>query len=472
MEEAALSRRRGASRIWATVREAVRGSHQDFTEGPIGRAILLLAIPMVMEMMMESVFAIADIFWVSKLGADSVATVGITESMLALIYAVAIGVSVSATAMVARRIGERDPEHAASAAVQAIALGVVLAIPIGITGALLAPKLLALMGGSPALVATGWRYTAIMLGGNVVILLLFLVNAIFRGAGDAAIAMRVLWFANILNIVLGPCFIFGLGPFPKLGVTGAAVATTIGRGCGVLYQLWTLSRGRGRVVITRRHLRLEPAVMLRLLRLSGNAIFQILIGTASWIGLVRILSSFGSAVLAGYTIGIRIIVFALLPSWGMANAAATMVGQSLGARKPERAERSVWIAGFYNMIFLGAVGLAFVLAAPLLIRLFTSDAAVFPYGFACLRLVSSGFLFYAYGMVLTQAFNGAGDTWTPTWLNLYCFWLWEIPLAYVLARVEGLGPRGVFIAITIAFSTLALASAALFRRGRWKLKKV
>jgi len=472
MEEAVLPRRRGAWRIWATVREAVRGSHQDFTEGPIGRAILLLAIPMVMEMMMESVFAIADIFWVSKLGADSVATVGITESMLALIYAVAIGVSVSATAMVARRIGEKDPEHAASAAVQAIALGVVLAIPIGITGALLAPKLLALMGGSPALVATGWRYTAIMLGGNVVILLLFLVNAIFRGAGDAAIAMRVLWFANILNIVLGPCFIFGLGPFPKLGVTGAAVATTIGRGCGVLYQLWTLSRGRGRVVITRRHLRLEPAVMLRLLRLSGNAIFQILIGTASWIGLVRILSSFGSAALAGYTIGIRIIVFALLPSWGMANAAATMVGQSLGARKPERAERSVWIAGFYNMIFLGAVGLAFVLAAPVLIRLFTSDPAVVPYGVACLRFVSYGFLFYAYGMVLTQAFNGAGDTWTPTWLNLFCFWLWEIPLAYVLAKVVGLGPRGVFIAITIAFSTLALASAALFRRGRWKLKKV
>jgi len=472
MEEAVLPRRRGAWRIWATVREAVRGSHQDFTEGPIGRAILLLAIPMVMEMMMESVFAIADIFWVSKLGADSVATVGITESMLALIYAVAIGVSVSATAMVARRIGEKDPEHAASAAVQAIALGVALAIPIGITGALLAPKLLALMGGSPALVATGWRYTAIMLGGNVVILLLFLVNAIFRGAGDAAIAMRVLWFANILNIVLGPCFIFGLGPFPKLGVTGAAVATTIGRGCGVLYQLWTLSRGRGRVVITRRHLRLEPAVMLRLLRLSGNAVFQILIGTASWIGLVRILSSFGSAALAGYTIGIRIIVFALLPSWGMANAAATMVGQSLGARKPERAERSVWIAGFYNMIFLGAVGLAFVLAAPVLIRLFTSDAAVVPYGVACLRFVSYGFLFYAYGMVLTQAFNGAGDTWTPTWLNLFCFWLWEIPLAYVLAKVVGLGPRGVFIAITIAFSTLALASAALFRRGRWKLKKV
>ena len=421
---------------------------------------------------MESVFAIADIFWVSKLGADAVATVGITESMLALIYAVAIGVSIGATATVARRTGEKDPEGAASAAVQAIALGIALAIPIGITGALLASKLLAFMGGSPALVATGWRYTAIMLGGNVVIMLLFLINAIFRGAGDAAIAMRVLWFANILNIVLGPCFIFGLGPFPKLGVTGAALATTIGRGTGVLFQLWTLWRGRGRVVIHRRHLKLDPAVMLRMLRLSSNAMFQVLIGTASWIGLVRIISGFGSAALAGYTIGIRIIVFAILPSWGMANAAATMVGQSLGAGKPDRAERSVWIAGFYNMIFLGVVGLTFVIGAPFLVSLFTSDPAIVPYGVACLRYVSYGFLFYAYGMVLTQAFNGAGDTWTPTWLNLFVFWLWESPLAYVLATVLGWGPRGVFFAITIAFSTLAVASALLFRRGRWKLKKV
>lgn len=460
------------ARVWATLSEAVRGSHRDFTEGPIGPAIVILAIPMVMEMIMESIFAIADIFWVSKLGPDSVATVGITESMLALIYAVAIGVSISATATVARRIGEKDAEGAASAAVQSIALGVALAVPIGIVGALAAPKLLALMGGSPELVATGWKFTAIMLGGNVVIMLLFLINAIFRGAGDAAIAMRVLWFANILNIALGPCFIFGIGPFPELGVTGAAVATTIGRGSGVLYQLWTLSRGRGRIVIRRRHLKLEPAVMLRLLKLSGNAMFQILIATASWIGLVRILSGFGSSVLAGYTIGLRIIVFALLPSWGMSNAAATMVGQSLGAGKPDRAERSVWIAGFYNMIFLGAVGLIFVLFAPALIGLFTDDPAVVPWGTACLRFVSFGFLFYAYGMVITQAFNGAGDTWTPTWLNLFCFWLWEIPLAYVLAKVVGMGPRGVFLAITIAFSTLAVASAALFRRGRWKLQKV
>ena len=464
--------RGGWRRVWDVLREAVRGSHRDYTEGPIGRAVILLAVPMVAEMVMESIFAIADIFWVSKLGADSVATVGITESMLALIYAVAIGVSIGATATVARRIGEKDPERAATAAVQAIALGISLAVPIGIAGALLAPKLLALMGGSPSLVATGWRYTAVMLGGNVVIMLLFLINAIFRGAGDAAIAMRVLWFANILNIVLGPCFIFGLGPFPELGVTGAAVATTIGRGSGVLYQLWTLSRHRGRVVIERRHWKIDPPAMLRMLRLSGNAMFQILIGTASWIGLVRIISAFGSAALAGYTIGIRIIVFALLPSWGMSNAAATLVGQNLGAGKPDRAEKSVWIAGFYNMIFLGSVGLIFVLGAPTLIRFFTSDPNVAPYGIQCLRDVSYGFLFYAYGMVLTQAFNGAGDTWTPTWLNLFVFWLWEIPLAYLLARVLGWGPRGVFVAITIAFSTLAVASAVLFRRGRWKLKKV
>lgn len=461
-----------ASGAWAIVREAIRGSKRDFTEGPIGRAIFLLAVPMVAEMLMESLFAVVDIFWVSKLGADAVATVGLTESMLALIYAVAIGLSMGATATVARRIGEKDPEGAASAAVQAIALGVVLAVPIGVTGALLAPKLLTLMGASPAVVAKGAGYTAIMLGANLVILLLFLINAVFRGAGDAAVAMRVLWFANALNIILGPCFIFGLGPFPELGVTGAAVGTCIGRGTGVLYQLWTLSRGRGRVVVRRDHLKLDPAVMMRLLRISGSGILQAAIGTASWIGLVRILSAFGSAALAGYTIGIRIIVFAILPSWGMSNAAATMVGQSLGARKPDRAERSVWIGGFYNMLFLGTVGLLFVLFARPLIHFFTDDPAIVPYGVDCLRIVSYGFLFYAYGMVLTAAFNGAGDTWTPTWINFFCFWLWEIPLAYVLATRTGMGPRGVFVAIMIAFSTLAVVGALVFRRGKWKEKKV
>lgn len=458
--------------VFATIREALRVSHGDFTEGPIGRAVILLAIPMVLEMALESVFAVVDVFWLSKLGAAAVATVGLTESMLALIYALAIGLAMSATAMVARRIGERDRERAARTAVQAIALGVLIAVPLGLAGALLAPRLLGWMGAAPDVVASGSRFTAVMLGGNVVIVLLFLINAIFRGAGDAAIAMRVLWLANAINLVLDPCLIFGWGPFPALGVTGAAVATTTGRGIAVLVQLLTLARGTGRVAIRREHLRLDPKTMLALLRLSGSAIVQSLIGTASWIGLVRILSSFGSAALAGYTIAIRIVIFALLPSWGMSNAAATLVGQNLGARRPERAARSVFLAGLYNMAFLGVVGLGFFLFPGALVGLFTADAAVAPVATEGLRIVAAGFLFYAWGMVLVQSFNGAGDTWTPTVINFFVFWLWEIPLAWVLAVRLGLGPRGVFLAITVAFSTLAVVGGLLFRRGKWKEKKV
>lgn len=457
---------------WKTVREAMRGTRHDYTDGPIGRAIVLLAIPMVLEVALESVLAVVNVFWVGRLGADAVATVGITESMLALIYAVAIGLSMGAAATVARRIGEKDPERAASAAVQSIGLGIAVAVPIGLAGALLAPRLLTAMGAAPSVIATGSTFTTIMLGANVVILLLFLINAIFRGAGDASMAMRSLWLANIVNLALDPCLIFGLGPFPRLGVTGAAVATCIGRGSGVLYQIWTLKQGRGRIVIARRHLALEPAAMMRLLRVSANGIVQVAIGTASWIGLVRILSGFGSSVLAGYTIGIRIVVFAIFPSWGMSNAAATMVGQNLGARKPERAERAVWIAGFYNMLFLTAVGLGFVVFTRPLISLFTADPEVQKFGVDCLRFVSYGFPFYAFGMCFTQAFNGAGDTATPTRINLFCFWLWEIPLAWVLSHRLGMGPRGAFVAITIAFSTLAVVSGTLFRRGRWKEKKI
>jgi putative MATE family efflux protein len=464
-----------AESIWSAVRESLRGTHRDYTEGPIGRSIVLLAIPMVLEMLMESIFVVVDIFWVAHLGenaVDAVATVGLTESMLTLIYAIAIGLGIGATATVARRIGEHDTDGAARAAVQVIALGLIVSLIISVVGVIFAPRLLQAMGGSPWVVQEGVGFTRMMFAGNASIVLLFLINAIFRGAGDAAIAMRVLWLANLCNIILGPLFIFGIGPFPELGVMGGAVATTIGRGTGVLYALTRLVRSGGRFDITRQHLKLEPAIMGRLLRLSATGTFQVFIGMASWIGLIRTLSSFGSDAVAGYTIGIRVIVFALLPSFGMGNAAATMVGQALGAKKPDRAEKAVWLAGFYNMIFLGIVGLVFVIFAPQIIRSFIDDPKVVPYGIDCLRIVAYGFLFYAYGMVLTQSFNGAGDTWTPTVINLFVFWLWELPLAYVLAIMFGIGPRGVFIAITVAFSTLALVSALVFRRGNWKRKVV
>jgi putative MATE family efflux protein len=462
-----------ADGLWAAIRESLRGTHRDYTVGPIGRSIVLLAIPMVLEMLMESIFVVADIYWVAHLNsADAIATVGLTESMMTMIYAVAIGLGIGATATVARRIGERNPDGAARTAVQVIILGLIVSAVIGIVGVVLAPRLLRLMGGSPWVVEKGVNFTRVMFAGNASIVLLFLINAVFRGAGDAAIAMRVLWLANIINIILGPCFIFGVGPFPELGVTGAAVATTIGRGTGVIYALSRLIRPGGRFDIRPHHFKIETAIITRLIRLSAVGTFQVFIGMASWIGLIRTLSSFGSDAVAGYTIGIRVIIFALLPSFGMGNAAATMVGQALGAKKPERAEKAVWKAGFYNLVFLGIVGLIFVLFAPQIISFFTKDPNVAPYGIDCLRIVASGFLFYAYGMVLTQSFNGAGDTWTPTIINLFVFWLFELPLAYFLAIVSGFGPRGVFVAITIAFSLLALVSAVLFRRGRWKTRVV
>lgn len=473
-DDAATTTAAAAPGLLKAIRGTLAGSHSDYdyTAGSIGQSILLLAVPMVLEMLMESVFAVVDVFFVAKLGAGAVATVGLTESMLTLIYAVAMGLGIGATAIVARRTGEKDAEGAARSAVQIIALGVIVSAVLGVCGALLAPRLLMLMGAQPEVVAHGVNYTRVMLGGNIVVMMLFLINAIFRGAGDAAIAMRVLWLANLINILLGPCLILGLGPFPKLGVVGAAIATTIGRGTGALYAFSRLVRGSGRIGVARRHLQLDLALMWRVLRLSASAAFQVFIGMASWIGLTRILSSFGSDALAGYTIGMRVILFALLPSWGMSNAAATMVGQALGAGKPERAERAVWLAGFYNMCFLGVVGLVFVVFAGTIIGVFTSDPMVVPYGTDCLRIVACGFLFYAYGMVLTQSFNGAGDTLTPTIINLFVFWLWEIPLAYLLAFTFNFGPRGVFLAMTIAFSTLAVTSAVVFRRGRWKTRKI
>jgi putative MATE family efflux protein len=463
----------GRMRRWTSFfREAVLGSQQDFTEGPIGRAIFLLAVPMILEMAMESLFGIINVFWVAHLGAEATATVGLTESLLTLVFAVAMGLSMATTATVARRFGEKDRAGASAAAVQSIFLGIAVSLPVGIIGIVYSPKLLRLMGASDAVIGAGSGYAKIILGGNVVIMLLFLMNAVFRGAGDASIAMRVLWLANIVNIILDPCLIFGLGPFPKLGVTGSAIATTIGRGIGVIFQLWILLRGRRRVQVGWAQVRVDLPVMFRMVRISLGGMFQFLVATASWLGLVRIVAVFGDAALAGYTVALRIVIFAILPSWGMANAAATLVGQNLGAKKPERAERSVWVTGFANMCFLGSVAIVFVVFAERLISIFTTDPLVVPYGVACLRFISYGYVFYAYGMVMVQAFNGAGDTFTPTVINLCCYWLFQIPLAYSLALPLKLGAKGVFMAITVAESLIAVVGMLAFRRGKWKTRKV
>jgi putative MATE family efflux protein len=458
--------------LWSSLKEAIRGSHQDYTAGSLNRAILLLAVPMVLEMVLESLFAVVDVFWVGRLGANAVATVGLTESMLSLVFAVGIGLSLSTTAMVARRIGEKDPEGAAVAAVQAITLGLIVAVAIGVPCFLFAPRLLGLMGASPEIIAIGSGYTRICLGGSCAVLLLFLNNAIFRGAGDAAIAMRLLWVSNIINLILDPCLIFGVGPFPRLGVTGAALATLIGRSIGVLYQFYRLMHGTERIRILKSQIRVKYDVLLRLLRVSLTGILQFAIAHTSWIGLVRIVSIFGAAALAGYTIAIRIVIFVILPSWGLSNAAATLVGQNLGAKHPERAEKAVWRTGLYNMVFLGSVGIFFIFFSEPIVRLFTHDPAVVPLGAACLRIVSYGNLGYAYFMVMMQAFNGAGDTITPTIVNFFGFWLFEIPLAYWLAIPVHMRSNGVFFSIAIAESAMAIASAILFKQGKWKKQKI
>jgi len=458
--------------FWGSIREALGGSHQDFTTGNLNRAILLLAIPMVLEMVLESLFAVVDVFWVGRLGADAVATVGLTESLLSLIFAVGFGLGLSPTAMVARRIGEKDAPGAAVAGVQAILIGLATSLMIGVPCWIYAPRLLEIMGASPHIVASGAGYTRIALGGCGAVLLLFLNNAIFRGAGDAAVAMRLLWVSNIINLILDPCLIFGWGPFPKLGVTGAALATFIGRSIGVLYQFYRLLRGTERIHILISQLRVNLHVLLRLLRVSLTGILQFLVADVSWIGLVRIVSLFGSAALAGYTIAIRIVIFVILPSWGLSNAAATLVGQNLGAGQPERAEQSVWRTGLYNMLFLGSVGAFFVLFAEPVIRLFTNDPAVLPQAVSCLRIMSYGNIGYAYGMVMLQAFNGAGDTITPTVVNFFGFCLLELPLAYALAVPLRLKTNGAYYAIVFAEAAIALAGILLFRRGRWKHEQI
>ncbi len=458
--------------LWKSIREALRGSHQDYTTGSLNRSILLLAIPMVLEMVLESLFAVVDVFWVSRLGADAIATVGLTESVLTLVFAVGMGLGMSTTAMVARRIGEKDREGAGVAAVQAVFLGIMASVLVGLPCLLLAPKLLLIMGATPSIVASGVNYTRIALGGSGVVLLLFLNNAIFRGAGDAAIAMRLLWVSNILNLIFDPCLIFGLGPFPRLGVTGAALATFSGRGIGVLYQFYRLAKGTERLRILARHVRIQGDVLWRLFRVSITGIVQFLIGQASWIGLVRIVGLFGAPALAGYTIGIRIVIFAILPSWGLSNAAATLVGQNLGAGRPDRAKSAVWRTGFWNMVFLGSVGVIFIVFTPQIIGLFTRDPSVFRYAVSCLRIFSYGNMAYAYGMVLLQAFNGAGDTLTPTYVNLFGFWILELPLAWWLAMHTSLGVNGVFFSVVVAQTAIVLISVVLFRQGRWARQRI
>jgi putative MATE family efflux protein len=454
------------------VSEAVSGNEQDYTEGKLSRAIILLSIPAVLEMIMESVFVISDIWFVSKLGPEAVATVGLTESVITVIYAIALGLGTATTSMVSRRIGEKNNNAASVTAFQSIILGLVISLLIGIPGAFFSTDLLKWMGASGRIVNEFSGYTRIMLAGNGVIMMLFIINAIFRSAGDAAVAMKVLWLGNIINIILDPCLIFGLGPFPELGVTGAAVATTTGRGIAVIVQFYLLFKGHKRVRLSFRHLVVDFKIIVRILRLSVGSIGQNLIGTSSWIALVRIISIFGSEVVAGYTIGIRIIGFTLLPSWGLSNAASTLVGQNLGAKKPDRAEKSVWVTGWINMILLGVIGLVLVLFPEPFIRLFINDANVIVSGILCLRIVSLGFISYGLGMVLANSFNGAGDTATPLKINIIAYWFVEIPLAWLLSIHWGMEEEGVFISIVAAETLLTIIAWLVFRRGKWKLKEV
>ncbi len=454
------------------VAEAVSGSEQDFTEGKLSRAILLLSIPAVLEMVMESVFVIVDIYFVSKLGANAVATVGLTESIVTVIYAIAIGLGTATTSMVSRRIGEKNPDAASVTAIQAILTGIVVSVLIGLPGALFSKKLLEMMGASKLIIDNMSGYTMIMLGGNIVIMMLFIINAIFRSAGDAAVAMKVLWIGNIINIILDPCLIFGIGPFPHMGVTGAAIATNVGRGTAVLVQFYLLFFGKKRIRLSIKHLSVNFKIMLKLLKLSFGSIGQNLIGTTSWIALVRILSIYGSEVVAGYTIAIRIIGFTLLPSWGISNAASTLVGQNLGAKKPDRAERAVWVTGWINMILLGIIGLILFLFPETFIRIFIENENVIKTGVLGLRILSIGFVAYGLGMVLVNSFNGAGDTSTPLKINILAFWVIEISLAWLLAIKAGFREEGVFIAIVVAESLMTIIAWLVFRRGKWKLKDV
>lgn len=456
-------------RNWAAfLSDALRDNNEDFTTGPIGRALGLLAIPMMLEMAMESIFAVVDIAFVARLGTDAVAAVGITEALVTVLYGIAIGLGMGLTAMVARRTGEKDAEAAALVTGQSLWIGALLSIVIGVIGVGHARDMLALMGASSSVIEQGEGFTAVLLGGSFSIVYLFLLNAAFRGAGDATVALRSLWIANAINIVLDPCLIFGLGPFPEMGVTGAAVATTIGRSIGIAYQLWFLMGIRGRLTLARRHLRPIPSLMLQLLRISAGGIAQFLIATASWIGVMRIVAIYGSPAIAAYTIALRMMEFTFLPAWGLGNAAATLVGQNLGAGKPQRAEQSAWRAAKYNATFMAVAGVSMLMFAAGITGLFTADADVLRWGTHCLRILGLGFPMYAVGMVIVQSFNGAGDTVTPALLNVVCFWIVQIPLAYWLATATSLQLSGAFVAIVISESLLTVLSVIVFRKGHWK----
>ena len=453
-------------------KDAFLGKQQDFTKGSIKKAIFMLAIPMILEMLMESIFALVDIIYVSQVSVNAVATVGLTESVLTLVYAVAIGLSMAATAVVARRIGEKDNVGANQTAVQVIFLGVFISVLISAIGILYPKEILSLMGGESSLIEEGFGYTKILLGGNITVMLLFLINAIFRGAGNASIAMWTLIVSNGLNIILDPIFIFGLGPIPAYGVEGAAIATTIGRGTAVIVQLFILFYGVGKIKILVKDIVLRVAVMVNLIKVSLGGIGQFLIGTSSWVFLMRIMSEFGSDVLAGYTIAIRIMMFTLMPAWGLSNAAATLVGQNLGAKQPERAEKSVWQTGKYSAYFMGFVSVIYILFASTFLGWFSDNETVVKNGTLCLQIMAAGYIFYGYGMVVIQSFNGAGDTKTPTYINFICFWLFQLPIAYILAIWLDFGPIGVFLSITFAEVLIAIIGIIMFKKGKWKTVQV
>lgn len=460
------------SKFFIDLKTAITGTEHNFTSGSLNRAIFMLAVPMVLEMVMESLFAVVDIYFVSKVSVDAVATIGLTESVIMLVFAIAIGISMAASAMVARRIGEEKPGEAADAAWQSILLGIIVSGIIGIAGLMYAPNILRAMGGSENLIAQGQNYTRWMFGGNLTIMLLFLINAVFRGAGDASLAMRTLWLANGINIVLDPMLIHGFGPIPAMGVEGAAIATTIGRGTGVLYQLYHLFN-RGSVVhIKRNNLMLKPHLILRLIKVSLGGIGQYIIGTASWIFLVRIIAIFGSDVVAGYTISFRIIMFTILPSWGLSNAAATLVGQNLGAKNPDRAERSVWKSAQYNLVFMLVVSILLWVFATPTVALFNADGEVLKTGVQSLKYITASYVFFSYGMVVSQAFNGAGDTRTPTKVNFFAYWVFQIPVAYLLSVTLNLEAEGVFITMLGSISLSAIIFVAIFKRGKWKQTEI